>query len=183
MILTNLLYFSSILFLAIVSRSHFLLSSSSLCAISSMQCDIVATIPAVVALKVIASPLKSNVFTPCCFRASWDTVERMQIHWLHVPSTTYDKTKFEKPVEDMLTFLSLTLLNMSGINSKVEATFIFMLHAVFILGHLNKSVANWLWKRTEKEPLEMNILGWWGCEWTFWSSKFPVFGKSAHASK
>ena len=62
--LTSELYFSSILFLAIISLSTFLLSNSSRCDMSSMQCDIVATMPAVVALNVIASPLKSNVLTP-----------------------------------------------------------------------------------------------------------------------
>ena len=54
--------------ICIFTRSSRFFQDSSRCAISSMQCDIVARIPAVVALNVKDSPLKSMAWAPCCCR-------------------------------------------------------------------------------------------------------------------
>ena len=55
---------TSRLFQRTLSRRFF--QASSRCDMRSMQCDRVAMIPAVVALKVKASPLKSTEWPPCC---------------------------------------------------------------------------------------------------------------------
>ena len=50
----------------LLTRSNRFFHASSRCDMSSIQCDKVASIPAVVALNVNASPLKSMAWAPCC---------------------------------------------------------------------------------------------------------------------
>lgn len=62
--------------LKMLTFSSFFLQASSLCDMSSIQCDRVAIIPAVVALNVKDSPLKSTEWAPCC--CSMDAVTQVE---------------------------------------------------------------------------------------------------------
>ena len=57
------------------TRSNRFFQASSRCAMSSIQCDNVASIPAVVALNVNASPLKSIACAPCCCKMLTEIIE------------------------------------------------------------------------------------------------------------
>lgn len=80
---------------------------SSLFTIRSMQCDSVARIPAVVALKVMASPLKSMPLIPFRLR-DWNTEDHTDTH------TRTRQTAFSSssPLgrSDLLTFLSAAVV-------------------------------------------------------------------------